>query len=114
MNITIRAALFIIRSRAASGKRKECTLSLEHAVPIKSSITVCTPHGERPISPALQNRREPEPPERKLPNHQIAPLESLQFRFAIRRKSVNLGCVRFFNLQLKKLWVFYTGEIMSS
>src|ERR1700730_13204651 len=98
---------------AAARKRNECALSLEHAVLIKSSITVCTPHGERAISPALQNRRKPEPPKRKLPNHQIAPLEFLQFRFDIRRKSVNFGCVHCFNLKLKKLWVFYTGEIMS-
>jgi len=96
---TIQPRLGIDRRLAADGDGAHRSLAEEDAavVPLATAVSA-TARGEDTIDPALEDRRQSEPPQWELQNQYIAPEEPVHLRLDVRRKSVVRGSVGLFAL----------------
>ena len=111
MDVAVEPTRLIRRRRSAGGHRKHGAFAFEHSVLVETVAAVGAPHGKDPVHPAFQDRREAEPPEGKLPDHEIAPLGLAQFSLHIRREASDLGRVHLLDLLLEIPRVLHRREI---
>src|SRR5882724_9114601 len=96
---TVQSARGIDRRRAANGERAHRPLAGEDAavVPLAAAVDAAA-RGEHAIDPALEDRGQPEPPERKLQDQRVAPEQLVHLRLEVRREAVVGGGMGLFGL----------------
>ncbi len=96
---TVQPVFPIHRRLAADGDRAHRPLPDEDAAVIPLAAAVdATPRSEDSIDPALEDHREPEPPEEKLQDQNIAPEQLVHLRLDVGRKPVMRGGMGLFSL----------------
>jgi len=95
----VEAVLRIDRRAAADSESAHGALAGENAavVPLAAAIDAAA-GDEHAVNPALENRRQPEPPERKLEDQGVAPEKLVHLRLDVGGKSIVNGGIRLFSL----------------
>jgi hypothetical protein len=98
IEIAIAAAGSIRSDWSAGGQSEHSALAPKDAGIVRTACVVGESHSKDAIHPALQNRGEGEPPQRKLEEHEISPCELVDFSLKLWFKGSLLG--RMFLLSL--------------
>jgi hypothetical protein len=76
-------------------------------------LPIGAPHGQDPVEPALQDRRQAEPPQRELNDHQVASFDLADLGVDFRRKATVFAGIRFLDLQLQIIRIFLSEKIVT-
>jgi hypothetical protein len=114
VNVAIEAAFHVGRRGAACRQRKHRAFAFEDAVGINPVSAIGPSHREHPIDPALENARQTEPPQWKLPDHQVAPFDLLDLVLDLLGKSVGFGRVQLLELLLEIIRILGRQEVAPS
>ena len=80
-NISIEAALAIGLLGTSGGEGEESASASEDPRLVDVAAAVGALHGKDTVHPAFESGRKAEPPQRKLPHHEVTPLKLLELRF---------------------------------
>src|ERR1700756_2498630 len=80
---------------------------------IHPAVAVRTPHRQDTVGPSLENRGQAKPPKRKLPDHEVAPLQFLKFLLQIRCKAADFGSECLLCLRFEIIRVLDAGKIVA-
>ena len=105
VDIAVEASELVGIRWPAGGEREQRPLAALGTGFVDVAPAVNAPHREYPIHPALEYRRQSEPPQRELPNHQFTPRQLVEFFRKDGCKTVGFGSVGFLNLRLEVAWI---------
>ena len=113
-NVSIEAALAIGLLGPSGGEGEESSSASEETRLVDVAAAVGALHGENTIHPAFESGRKAEPPQRKLPHHEVTPLKLLEFRFDLFREAMHCSGIRFLGLQFEERWLLDGAEVLAA
>jgi uncharacterized membrane protein HdeD (DUF308 family) len=107
----VQSEAVVHRLRSAGRHREERPLAAEGAALVPLAAAVHAAHREDLVDPALQDRGQPEPPERELEDERVAALGLLDLAAQVGREAVVRAGVRLLDLLLEVRRVLHRPEV---